>query len=161
MAKEVKNLFISYAKKNHVLANSFMESFKEYVKPSKRFDYKFWQDVDLMPGDKWKDIIEENLSNCDIGILLISTAFLSSTYISEVELKSLINNKKMIIPVMLSKINFNHHDLKGLDEYQIFRLNSPDFKCPRSYGELKPKRREDFIDGLFEQMENRLVNSKD
>lgn len=159
MSKKMINIFISYAHKNYSTADKFINTFKEYVKPSKNFDYKFWHDIDLKAGEKWNERIRNQLRNCDIGILLVSAAFLGSRYILDVEIKSLSNDKKIIIPVLLDKINFDHHDLHGLERLQIFMLRDPSFVAPKGYGELGQKRRMQFIDELFVQMEDRLMNS--
>jgi len=156
MRKQIR-IFVSYAHKNSLSAKTFIEALKEYSGPSKHFEYVFWQDLDLLPGEKWEKRISEELQKCDCGILLISASFLNSKYITEKEWPTLIADKKPIIPVMLSKINFEHHDLHGLQEVQIFRLSDPAFSAPRSYEEVKGKRKAEFIDKLFAQMEDRLI----
>ena len=155
MKRQIK-IFISYSHNNQTMANNFIEKFSEYIKPSKIYDYVVWRDVDINVGDLWEVKILTNLKECDCGLLLISPSFLNSTFIKEKELPALLGGGKIVIPVALTKINFEHHDLHGLEHTQIFRLSDASFKMPRSFTELKEKRREDFIDELFCQMENRL-----
>ena len=57
---------------------------------------------------------------------------------------------------MLFRSDFERHDLKGLEEHQIYRFYDTGFKSPRSYYKLTPKRRADFIADLFIKMEDRL-----
>jgi len=155
MKRQIK-IFVSYSHFNQVMANKFIEKFIEYIRPSKIYNYVIWRDININAGDLWEAKILTNLRECDCGLLLISPSFLNSTFITENELPELLGGGKIVIPVALSKINFEHHDLHGLEHTQIFRLSDMGFKMPRSYSELKEKRREDFIDALFCQMENRL-----
>lgn len=155
MKQKVK-IFISYAHSNGVSAKQFIEQFKDYITASKSFDYSIWHDVELNVGENWNAKILDELNKCDCGLLLVSTSFLTSNYITEKELPILLNKEKVVIPVLLSQIDFKRHDLKGLDEYQIYRLIDDRFKEPRSYAELKPKRKLDFVSKLFNQMEERL-----
>lgn len=155
MKQKVK-IFVSYAHRNKELAKKFIEQFKDHIAPSKSYEYIIWDDLELKVGEKWNAKILDEINKCDCGLLLISTSFLNSNYITTKELPALLNKNKLLIPVVLSKINFDRHDLKGLEEYQMYRLFDEGFKEPRSYSELKPKRRFDFIDGLFIQMEELL-----
>ena len=155
MKKQIK-MFVSYAHANRPLADRFMKQFIDYVKPSKRFDYLIWRDVEIKTGEIYKEIIIKELEECDCGLLLISTSFLNSDFIDTVELPALLNHKKAIFPVLLSKVDLNLHDLKGLHERQIFRFIDDNFKDYRSYSELKQKRRLDFIAKLFVDIEDRL-----
>lgn len=88
-------------------------------------------------------------------MLLISPSFLSSSYITQKVLPTFVNGKACV-PVMLAKVDLERHDLKGLETRQIFMLNRDKFKHPRAYGELKKKRRDDFIFELFQAIENKL-----
>ena len=48
------------------------------------------------------------------------------------------------------------HDLRDLDKYQIFMLESDRFKSPKSYGDCTGNQRNRFAYGLFQQVEKRL-----
>ena len=92
-----------------------------------------------------------------MGLLLISPAFLSSDFIIENELSYFIgSDTKPVIPVLIQPVNFKRHDLKGLLEHQIFRLDIDSFKSPRAYGECKSNRKNDFALELFNQVEARV-----
>ncbi len=98
--------------------------------------------------------IKKALDKCDLGLLLISASFLGSTYITSVELKFL--GAKPVIPVLLWPVDFDRHDLKGLQEKQIFRYNKPGFLRPKAYGQCTTKQRVEFMLELFQQVEKRL-----
>lgn len=156
MKREIR-IFVCYAHRNQKTATEFIERFKDYVSPSKNFKYIFWRDVELLVGQDWNHQIEQNLKDCDCAILLLSTAFLNSNYIKKIEIPRLQDAQKMIFPVALSKLNFENHDLIGLEKYQIFRLEHRDFNEAKEYNSLSNEiRKDEFVDRLFVQIEKRL-----
>jgi hypothetical protein len=57
---------------------------------------------------------------------------------------------------MLRPVNFDRHDLKGLSDYQIYRLDRR-----KSYSECNGDRdRSRFVEELFGEIENRLDRIK-
>lgn len=156
MAKKKVKIFVSYAHRNKQLAMRFIDELKEIMGPSKAFEYEFWSDVVLEVGKPWHQQIQKALDACDVGILCVSPAFLNSKYIKEHELKNLMSQNKVLIPVMLQSIDFNLHDLCGLEAIQIFQLNLPSFSEPRSYNVLRSQRRYDFSMEVFRAIEGRL-----
>ena len=153
MRKRV-SIFVSYAHANQDLATRFVTQFKEYTRPSKSYQYNIRRDTDLLVGENWDQEIKKSLDKCDLGLLLISASFLGSNYITSIELKLL--ETKPVIPVLLWPIDFDRHDLMGLDEKQIFRFNKPGLLRPKSYGQCTTKQRVEFILALFQQVEKRL-----
>lgn len=151
--KTVK-FFISYAHADEDHANRFISSFKEMSAPSEKYEYVFWQDTNILPGEKWKQEIQEALETCSIGLLLISPAFLGSKFITENELSKFIGIKaKPLVPVMLKKINLNRHDLKGLKENQIFRLKVKGGGNLNSYAQCGSRQKYEFVYELFDRVE--------
>jgi hypothetical protein len=153
MRKRV-TMFVSYAHANQELAGRFVAQFKEYTRPSKAYQYNIWLDADLLVGENWDQEIKKALDKCDLGLLLISASFIGSNYITSVELNLL--KTKPIIPVLLWPVDFDRHDLKGLQEKQIFRYNKPGFLRPKAYGQCTTKQRVEFMLELFQQVERRL-----
>jgi hypothetical protein len=159
MPKQKVSLFISYAHKNTKLANDLLDKLSELLAPSKHYDFDLWIDKYINVGGKWKEQILNARDVADIGLLLISPAFLSSKFITEQELLVFIgDDAKPMLSLMLAKVDFELHDLKGLDDYQIFRLKHEKFKEPRAYGDLKPKRRDDFAWSVFQLIHDKLEN---
>jgi hypothetical protein len=64
-----------------------------------------WFDGQIVPGSKWSEEIAEQLNNADLILLLISSAFLNSTYCYENELTHAIKRHNdglaRIIPIIL------------------------------------------------------------
>ncbi len=157
MKKKI-TLFVSYARANKVLAGRFLERFRTQLKAAKRYRYVFWQDTDILVGELWHDEIQAALSACDIGLLLVSPAFLGSQYINEHEVPKFVGKRaKPVIPVLLQPVDPELHDLKGLQDTQIFRLENSRFAHPKAYGECYTSaQRDQFALELFRQVELRL-----
>lgn len=64
-----------------------------------------WDDTQILPGDVWDMGINENLLKADIILLLISSSFMDSDYINDVELKIALErhqkNEARVIPIIL------------------------------------------------------------
>ena len=150
-------MFVSYARANRDLAARFLEKFQEQAAPSKQFDYTFWRDNDILVGEKWHEEIQHALGECDAGLVLVSPAFLGSQYIQDHELPKFVKGgDKPVIPVLLQPIDLERHDLKGLQQAQIFRLDRPRFASSKAYGECSGSHRDQFALELFRQVEARL-----
>jgi hypothetical protein len=157
MAKKEVKLFVSYARANKKLARRFFEKFCEVTAPSKRYKYIFWQDTEILVGENWHAEIQKALEECDLGLLLISPAFLGSQYITEEELPQFVGDSaKPLIPVLLQPVDFEYHDLKGLEESQIFMLETTNLGAPKAYGQCSTSQRYQFVMNLFRQVEKRL-----
>ena len=156
MKKKI-TVFVSYARANRDLATRFLKNFKEQAAPSKQYQYAFWRDNDILVGEKWHEEIQAALTQCDLGLVLISPALLGSQYIQDHELpKFMKSGGKSVIPVLLQPIDLDRHDLKGLQRTQIFRLDRPRFASPKAYGECSGTQRDQFALELFRQVEARL-----
>jgi hypothetical protein len=149
--------FVSYARKNADLARRFMDRFCDQTGPSRAYEYRAWQDQDILVGENWHDEIQNAIKESVFGLLLVSPAFLASKYITGSELPHFVgHNAKPVIPVMLQPVDLERHDLKGLEKNQIYRLSSSGLQAPRSFFECKKQRRDEFASDLFKQVESRL-----
>lgn len=156
MKKKI-TIFVSYARANRDLATRFLRKFQEQSAPSKQYHYAFWRDNDILVGEKWHEEIQHALGQCDVGLVLVSPAFLGSQYIQDHELPEFVKGgDKPVIPVMLQPIDLERHDLKGLQQRQIFRLDRSRFASPKAYGECSGSHRDQFALELFRQVEDRL-----
>lgn len=155
MKRKIK-VFVSYAKSNKAAKQQFMAMLSDYAGADAHFDFEFWQDNQIVIGADWDESIHTAMAKCDVGLLLLSPAFLQSQYITEKELPVLVK-KPMLIPIALAPIDFKRHDLKGLQAKQIFRLDAKGLEQPRAFSELKTKRREEFVMRLYEAMHDQLV----
>ncbi len=148
--------FVSYAHRNGALTKNLIDRLTDVLAPSKTYQYSRWQDTDLIVGEDWKRQIAEAIESCDFGLLLISPAFLASDFITKSELPRFTSGDKAAVPVMLQPVDLERHDLKGLEERQIFRFATPGSNLPRAYAECKGARRDAFALELFRQIERKL-----
>lgn len=153
--KEVR-FFVSYSTQDDEWADPFMTGLNEMLAPSKHYAFRCWRDTVILPGEKWLDEISRAMDECTLGLLLVSPAFLASRFITEEELPRFVGDgAKPVIPVMLKKVNLKRHDLKGLEESQLFRLKAGP-KDYRSFAQCGSNQRQDFIYELHERIEERL-----
>lgn len=134
-----------------------MAKLQDILSPSRRHDYRLWRDTRLILGEEFEKQIREAIDECDFGLLLISPAFLASQFITEKELPAFVSGTKPSVPVMLQQVDFERHDLKGLENRQIFRLEHPGFTEPRAYGDCKANRRDTFVLQLFGSIEDKFA----
>lgn len=148
--------FVSFAHKNFQRADEFLKRLSEQLAPSKHYEYAWWRDTAIPVGELWEQEIQRAIAECDLGLLLVSPAFLGSKYITCKELPRFVGtDAKAVIPVMLEGVNFARHDLKGLQDLQIFGLAGRD--KPRVYSECRGDcSRRDFVERLFLEIESRL-----
>ncbi len=160
MGRRIKiEFFVSYARSNSANSNKFLERFKEQVAASLRYEYKFWQDGNILIGEDWDEEIRTALKRCNLGLLLINPAFLASEYILKKELPIFLKtDKKPIIPVMLQQVDFERHNLKGLKKRQIFQLEGERFKFPKTFLDCTGNQRDRFVHSLFLKVEKKLDN---
>lgn len=126
--------FVSYAHADRDDVGRFLDLFRPQLATSARYRYERWMDTDILPGEDWDSKIKTALKDCDFGILLVSPNFLSSQYITEVELVALLA-KSMVVPVALHPILFDGTmNLKGLGERQMY--HDP---RGRSFGQCRDK----------------------
>ncbi|MCP4269821.1 MAG: TIR domain-containing protein [Candidatus Brocadiaceae bacterium] len=116
-------VFISYSRKD----KKWLERVQVNLKVLKKigFTIKVWDDTQIKSGMKWKAEIEKGLSSAKVAILLISTDFLASDFIDEIELPALLkaseNDGATILPLILKPSLFTKH--KELAEFQS--VNDP------------------------------------
>jgi hypothetical protein len=150
--------FVSYAHKNKMLADRFLEEFKEQTAPSRRYQYEFWRDQAILPGEDWHREIQAALERCHMGLLLISPAFLASSYIRVHELPPFTrDDAKPVIPVMLKAVDLKLQGEATLERLQVFALENPRFRKAKSYADCSSRHRDEFVRALFAQVEERLT----
>ncbi|HXA18322.1 MAG TPA: toll/interleukin-1 receptor domain-containing protein [Thermoanaerobaculia bacterium] len=145
--------FNSYAHADQYLADDLILRLQQQMTPSRAYEYTLWRDTTILVGELWFGEIVHAVEGCDMGLLFVSPAFLGSGFIDREELPRLIGQTtKPIVPVMLRPVSFERHDLKGLSEYQIYRLDQQ-----KSYSECNGDRgRSRFVEELFLDIERRL-----
>lgn len=121
--KKDMNIFISYAHAD----STWLELLQKHLKVLKRYyqEIDVWDDNKLRTGDHWKEEIEKALNKANIAILLVSTDFLASDFITNNELPPLLANAEKkgtkIFPLIISPCMFSD------SEISVFQaVNSPD-----------------------------------
>ena len=156
MARAKIKCFVSYAHADDAYVKPFMAALTEMLKPSKTYDFELWRDTGILPGENWLHEIEAALGTCSLGLLLVSPAFLGSEFITSKEISRFTgDNAKPVIPVMLKKVNFDRHDLKGLEATQIYQYHAGP-NIYHSFAQCGSKQKAEFIYDLHENIEKRL-----
>lgn len=80
-------VFVSYSHKDA----DWLERFKAVLKPLTRKEtIEIWDDTRIAPGADWRMEIDKGLSLARAAVLLVSTNFLNSDFINDVELKQIL-----------------------------------------------------------------------
>jgi hypothetical protein len=119
------NIFLSYSHKN---SQGFDEVRETLQSIEGDIGIELWDDTKIKVGDKWKNEIETALKKADIGILLVTRSFLTSSFIKDVEVKQLLsqynkNGKTKIFIVILRQCAWKK--TKWLSEFQLFNNGIP------------------------------------
>ena len=146
--------FASYAAKDQAMADRLLEPLRTHLAASKRFAVTVWDFHRLLVGEQWHERILAELDRSNFGLLLLSPAFLTSQYIGEHELPRLVGNgERPVIPVCLRLVDLERQGMKGLEHYQLFRLNG------RTFSQLTTAaQRERFVFELYRQIEDRVMS---
>jgi tetratricopeptide (TPR) repeat protein len=154
--KHTVRYFVSYAHDDRKLAGKLAEELKRQFGASKDYEFVRWQDTDILVGEQWHAQIQNAIVQCDFGLLFVSPAFLSSNYIGRHELPHFVGAAKPAFPVALHRIDFANHDLKGLEDTQLFRYRSEGADKPRAFADYSSKLQSDFALNLFTEIKGRL-----
>ena len=96
----MKNVFISYSHKDEEYKNQLIAHLSGLVRNK---IIHLWDDRQIKIGDSWDATIKNKLEESDVAIFLISSDFLSSSYINEVEIKKTLERHSkgeiLLIPV--------------------------------------------------------------
>ncbi len=114
-------VFISYSHQDA----KWLERLQVHLKPLEREGViDRWDDTRIKAGEKWRDEIENTLTEAKVAVLLVSADFLASDFIADNELPPLLAAAEadgaVIIPVILSPSLFEQTDLA-----QFQAANSP------------------------------------
>ena len=112
--------FLSYAHEDDKLKQGFVDAIKPALKLK---NWRLWQDGEILPGANWDDKIKKNLADAEVIILLVSSDFLNSEQVIDIELKeSLERHKKgtaLVIPVILDGCLWEETELHGIQPILI------------------------------------------
>ena len=72
-----------------------------------------WHDNEILPGDKWREAISNNLTDSDILLYLISASSLDSKNCNK-ELGDALDFKIRVIPIILESCDWQNHQLSDI-----------------------------------------------
>ena len=156
--RERLRFFVSYARNDATLATRLLGPLEKDLNLSTQFHYDFWRDHLILPGQDWHAEIQDALRDCDFGLALLSRDFLGSEYIAEHELPALVSGEKPLIPVCLGLLDFDRHNLRGLEEKQIYRYEFEPGEL-RCFGQCSGRVAERFIQDLASKIEQRVAGA--
>lgn len=150
-------VFISYSSDERNLRNNFEKRLnKAFVNSKNSFD-TIWSDKEIATSKDWKQEIQKALQQSNIGVLLVSTSFLSSKYCIY-EFQQMLERRKSddytIVPVLLRDCHFESNtDLAGIQFVGTYK-SEYEGTDPNKGNELIPF--EDLAD--IEKPSERLLN---
>lgn len=117
------SVFVSYS---HI-DKEYLSRFRVHTKPLERKGVvDIWADTEIKVGEKWKETIEQALSNAVIAVLMVSADFLASDFIVDNELPPLLEAAEKegtkILPVIIKPCRFAREP--HLAKFQA--LNAPE-----------------------------------
>ncbi|WP_439483994.1 leucine-rich repeat domain-containing protein [Cyclobacterium plantarum] len=117
-------IFISYAHDDREYFEVFSKEFSKHLNTSVKYSFSSFDDREILLGSDWNSRLEKEIETCQVGILLVSSAFLTSEYIQEKELADLILRLKdhhgfVLVPIYFEAFDF--HDWHHLKVYQFFK----------------------------------------
>jgi internalin A len=126
-------VFISYAHKDSRLKDELLNILKPLRDTNGLIDD--WHDGLILPGQCWDDEIARALQQSDIVLMLISSDFIASDYIQQVEIRRAIERADRgqctVVPVMLW--------LTDLEGQPIERFDAIPFKGKQPIGKYRPR----------------------
>lgn len=117
------NIFISYSHADEKWLKLLQKNLKVLAKYSGKIEY--WVDTNLRGGDKWREEITKAIEAANVAILLVSTDFLASDFITSDELPPILRKAEedgtRVLPLIVSPCEFVDSEL---GEFQA--INDPE-----------------------------------
>jgi hypothetical protein len=82
-----KQVFISYSHNDDKWRARLVQTLAPFVRND---EIDVWDDTQISPGEQWGGRIEAQIDRSNVAVLLVSTDFLASSYVTEVELPRLV-----------------------------------------------------------------------
>ena len=107
---QTRAVFISYAHTDNESENPknrWLDRFIEFLQPLvSQEDFTLWSDQDIQIGEQWHEHVQAQLNAAKAVVLLVSPAFLASSYIRNSELPVILKNAAdqgvRIFPILIS-----------------------------------------------------------
>lgn len=124
--KPLVRVFLSFAGRDDALVLRLWDLLAEALVIDRLYEFQLWRsDEAILVGEGWDDRIHDALSKAEVGVVALSNAFLSSEYITGVELPALVDVPgKRVFPLLLRKVS-KQADWRGLKSKQIYGYERP------------------------------------
>jgi hypothetical protein len=108
-------IFCSYAHEDEV----YVRALRTSLRPLERQGLiEWWHDREIIPGQEWREAIDENLQAADIILLLISPDFMASDFAYEEEMQRAITRHERgeasVIPIIVRRTDLEGAPFKHL-----------------------------------------------
>lgn len=118
-------VFISYRHANHRIVDK-LRQYLGWLENSLRI--KVFDDTKIVAGDDWDKVIRRELGRADLIVLVVSAAFMQSSYCTQIELRqalSLRSDKKVrVIPILAEDYDLKDTPLHGVATLPKDRANN-------------------------------------
>lgn len=85
-----RNIFVSYAHEDA----SWLDRFLKALQPAVGHNVEIWCDRDMLEGTDWQSTIEAKLASASSALVLVTDAFLSSSFVTGVELPAILKRHR-------------------------------------------------------------------
>jgi hypothetical protein len=114
-AQEPLRVFCSYSRKDE----DYLNDLRVWLRPFERQSLiAWWHDREIIPGQEWREAIEENLQAANIILLLISPDFMASDFAYEQEMQQAIarheRGEASVIPIIVRRADLEGAPFKHL-----------------------------------------------
>lgn len=101
------HIFVSYSHRDaqYLQDNSLMG----YLKGLKNEGAIFWDDRQILGGQKWDEVIKTKIQQAEMALVLVSQNFLDSDYCQNQEIQGFLAQQAHIFPVILSPCEWKRH----------------------------------------------------
>ncbi len=116
-----RRVFIAYSRKDHTWLERLLEVLKPFVRAG---DVDVWSDERITTTRLWRDEIDQALAAADAGIMLVSTAFLASDFVTDHEIPALLNRHQTDdMPISWIAVSASVYKHTPIEPFQA--LNDP------------------------------------
>jgi len=107
-----QGVFISYA---HQDDQMWLDSLLSHLALLKRRGVEIWTDREIKPGKKWHNEIQNSLARAKVAVLMVTPAFLESSYIASNELPNMLQAAEseglVIFPIPVKPSSYEQSEL--------------------------------------------------
>lgn len=151
--------FVSYAHKDRQSVDSLLEKLHIRLALEQDFRFECWRDIDeILPGEKISDEIEDGIARSQIGLQMVSYAYMSSEFVRDRECPKCVpgreysNDSSLLLgfPIAIDHPDFSND---GWEEFGPRHQRSVFLHGDKSYKQLRDEQARDaFADACVKQI---------